>query len=468
MLSKHHRFFISLLFLIDLLFISLSWLLAYLIRFQSNLFQVQKDIPSFSSYFYFLPIVLVVWGIVFKIFNLYRPRRISTFFSELFDITKACSFAALLITSFGFFLRQFDFSRLVFVLFLGLSIVLMTLSRWIFREILRFFRRRGYNLRYALIVGAGTLGQQFAAKLHNHPELGISIIGFLSRQFLKVGKEIHQIKVLGTYDDLPLVLSSQKVDYVFVAIPREEFLAQEKALGYLQTQTATNVHLIPDLYQYVTIRGHAEIFDGFPLLTLQATPLYGWNQFLKRFTDIVFSLLILIMASPLMITIPFMIKMTSKGPVFFRQKRIGFDGNIFEILKFRSMGVDAEKETGPVWANEFDLRPTLIGEFLRKTSLDELPQFFNVLTGDMSIVGPRPERPEFVEKFRTDIPKYMVRHKIKAGITGLAQIKGWRGNTSIEERVKCDLEYIEKWSLWLDLKIMLLTTWKGFINKNAY
>jgi exopolysaccharide biosynthesis polyprenyl glycosylphosphotransferase len=218
----------------------------------------------------------------------------------------------------------------------------------------------------------------------------------------------------------------------------------------------------------MTICGQAELFDGFPIVTLQATPLYGWGGIIKRFTDIFFSLLILLITLPLMVIIAFLIKLNSPGPVLYKQKRMGYDGQVFDILKFRTMREGAENMTGPVCASKGDPRCTLFGAILRHTSLDELPQFLNVLKGEMSIVGPRPERPEFVEKFRLAIPKYMLRHKIKAGITGLAQVNGWRGNTSIEERIKCDLEYIAKWSLGLDLKVMWLTIWKGLINKNAY
>lgn len=467
MLKKHSEFFKSVLFMLDLTLISCAWLGAYALRFYTNLIPVTKGVPAFQAYLTLLPAILIVWGIVFKAFNLYRPRRISSHLSEVWDITKACSLAALLVVALSFFLKQFEYSRLVFILFWGLSIVLMTLSRWGFRELLQFFRRRELNLRYALIVGAGRLGQELVAKLHHHSELGIKVMGYLTRKREKVGRELNGIKILGTYDELPAILTNRTVDQVFLALPHDSYSDAEKLLHFLQNQTV-DVRIVPDLLQFMTIRGQAELFEGLPIVTLQATPLYGWNQILKRTMDIVFSLAILILTSPLLLIVSVLNRLTSSGSVLYRQKRMGYDGRLFEMLKFRTMREDAEKDSGAVWTKEDDPRRTPVGTFIRKTSLDELPQFWNVLRGEMSIVGPRPERPEFVEKFKETIPKYMLRHKIKAGITGLAQIQGWRGNTSIEERIKCDLEYIEKWSLLLDLKIMLITIWKGLINKNAY
>lgn len=467
MLKKYSEFFKSLLFISDLALISLAWLGAYALRFYSSLIPTTKGVPSLQPYLTLLPAILVVWAIVFKLFNLYRPRRISTHFAEIWDIVKACSLATLVVVALSFFLKQFEYSRLVFILFWGMSILSVTLSRWAFREFLRFFRRRGYNQRYALVIGAGRLGQELVEKLQRHSEIGIKVVGYLTRRPEKVGKSLGDVRVLGTYDELPRLLSTYSIDHVFVALPHNSYGDVEKILQFLQNQPV-DVRFVPDLLQFMTVQGQAEMFDRIPIVTLQATPLYGWNRVLKRATDVAFSLFILAVTLPLFMIIPVLIKISSSGSVLYRQKRMGYDGKVFEILKFRTMQEDAERETGVVWATPDDARRTKMGTFLRKTSLDELPQFWNVLKGEMSIVGPRPERPELIEKFRQSIPKYMLRHKIKAGITGLAQINGWRGNTSIEERIKCDLEYIEKWSIWLDLKIMWLTLWKGFINKNAY
>jgi len=467
MLKKYSEFYKSLLIISDHALITVAWVGAYALRFYSDLIPVTKGVPSIKPYLTLLPAILIVWAIAFKLFDLYRPRRISTHLAEIWDITRACSLAAVVVVALSFFLRQFEHSRLVFILFWGMSIVLVTLSHWGFRELFRVFRRRGYNLRYALVIGAGDLGQELVSKLHHHSEIGIKVVGYLTRRPEEVGQKLGDVKVLGTYDELPQLLSVHTIDHVFVALPQSSYGEVEKILQYLQNQTV-DVCIIPDLLQFMTVHGQAELFEGLPIVTLQASPLYGWNLILKRFTDIVFSIAILTVTSVPLLIIAGLIKLTSPGPVLYRQKRMGYDGQLFKMLKFRTMRVDAERETGAIWAAPNDLRRTKLGTFLRKTSLDELPQFWNVLRGEMSIVGPRPERPELIEKFRQSIPKYMLRHKIKAGITGLAQINGWRGNTSIEERIKCDLEYIEKWSLWLDLRIMWLTLWKGLIHKNAY
>ena len=228
------------------------------------------------------------------------------------------------------------------------------------------------------------------------------------------------------------------------------------------------VKALPAMCEFVSLRAEAEMFEGLPLITLQGSPLYGWNLVIKRVLDVVGASAALVVFSPVLCAIAALVKLTSPGPVFFRQLRMGLDGQAFEMLKFRSMKLDAESETGPVWTQPNDDRRTPIGAFLRRTSLDELPQFWNVLRGEMSIVGPRPERPEFIARFRETLPQYMLRHKMKAGITGWAQINGWRGNTSLERRIEHDLYYIEHWSIWFDFKIMLLTVWRGFIHRHAY
>jgi Undecaprenyl-phosphate glucose phosphotransferase len=467
MLRKYGELYKSLFFLLDLILITAAWVLSYFVRFNIGWIPVSKGVPSLEPYLILLPAILIIWGIVFRAFNLYRPRRISTRLSEIWDLVKACSLAALVLVALSFFLRQFEYSRLVFLIFWLLSIVLVTFSHWTSREILRFLRKRGYNQRFALIMGAGELGQALAARLHRHRELGLRVIGYLSRRPERVGGEIRGIRVLGIYDQLPEILASRPVDQVFLALPHDAYGEAEKILQFLQNHTA-DVRIVPDLLQFMTVGGQAELFEGLPIITLQATPLYGWNRVAKRAMDVLFSFLILLVLSPVILGIAALVKLTSAGPVLYRQKRTGYDGGVFEMLKFRTMRVNAEEQTGAVWAKPDDPRRTPLGGFLRRTSLDELPQFWNVLKGDMSIVGPRPERPEFVAKFRETIPKYMLRHKIKAGITGWAQVNGWRGDTALDQRIRCDLEYIENWSLWLDLKIMWFTVWKGLINRNAY
>jgi Undecaprenyl-phosphate glucose phosphotransferase len=303
--------------------------------------------------------------------------------------------------------------------------------------------------------------------VHGHPELGIKIRGFLGEDNSQIGNELKGFKVLDTFENIRSVVIDQKIDMVLITLPLS---AHERLKSILDDigDEMVSIMLIPDLLELATLRGGIGEFEGMPIISLRDTPLYGWNIVFKRVTDVVLSLIIILVTSPLMLVISLLIKATSRGPVFYSQERMGLDGKIFNMLKYRTMAIEAEKETGPVWAAKDDSRRTSIGTFLRKTSLDELPQFFNVLKGSMSIVGPRPEREFFIQQFRNKIPKYMLRHKMKAGITGWAQISGWRGNTSLEKRIECDLYYIENWSLRLDLEIMWLTIWRGLVNKHAY
>ena len=467
MLKQHREFYKSILLLIDFALISIGWVSAYWLRFYTDLIPVTKGVPNFTNYLALFPAVLLAWGIAFKSFSLYRPQRVASLLSEIWDVTKGCVFMTILLVSISFFLRQFEYSRVVFILFGAHCIILVTISRWIFRAALRVVRQRGYNLRDALIIGAGRLGQTLARKLHYHSELGVNVIGYLTRNPEKVGQTLDGINVLGVYSDLPHVFTKYNIDQVFIALPQDSYSQLKKIVAFLQEQTV-DVRIVPDIVAFMTLQGQAELFDGLPIVTLQATPLYGWGQLAKRVMDVLFSSVILIIIAPILLLIGAAILFVSGRPILYQQKRMGYDGQLFEMLKFRTMFSDAEEHTGAVWTIQNDPRRTPLGSFLRTTSLDELPQFFNVLKGEMSIVGPRPERPEFVEQFKQKVPKYMLRHKIKAGITGLAQIRGWRGNTSLDERIKCDLEYIEHWSPLLDLEIMVLTLWRGFFHKNAY
>ena len=467
MLKKHSKFFETLVLLLDLVTLSCSWILAYFLRFYLPVVPVSKGIPPFFTYLTLLLVMLPLWYIVFKAFGLYRPRRISSKFAEIMDIAKGTTIAILILVSLTFFVRKYEFSRLTFVYFGIICVIALCVERILFRELLRLIRKRGYNLRHALIVGTGSLGQDVTDRVHSHPELGIKIRGFLCEDNSQIGNELKGFKVLDTFENVRNVVMNQNIDMVLITLPLSAHERLKRILDDIGDEMVS-IMLIPDLIELATLRGGIGEFEGMPIISLRDTPLYGWNVVVKRVTDIVLSITILLAVSPLMIVISFLVKATSIGPVFYRQERMGLDGKIFSMLKFRTMETQAEKETGPVWAAKGDSRKTIIGSFLRKTSMDELPQFFNVLKGDMSIVGPRPEREFFIQQFRSKIPKYMLRHKMKAGITGWAQISGWRGNTSLEKRIEYDLYYIENWSLGFDLEIMWLTIWRGLVNKHAY
>ena len=350
--------------------------------------------------------------------------------AEFFDVAKANTLSVFVLVALTFFVRQYEYSRLVLLYFWLLNLVTLGFSRVLFREALRFLRRQGYNQRHALVIGASRLGRRVVDALENHPELGVRIQGFLSADPAQVGERIQKVPVVGRYDDLQELVQSG-IDIVFICLPPEDERWVEKMFGILST-TMVEVKALPAICEFMSLRAEAEMFEGLPLITLQGSPLHGWNLVIKRVLDVVGASTALVLFSPVLVTIALLVKLTSPGPVFFRQLRMGLDGQAFEMLKFRSMKPDAESETGPVWTQPNDDRRTPIGAFLRRTSLDELPQFWNVLRGEMSIVGPRPERPEFIARFRETLPQYMLRHKMKAGITGWAQINGWRGNTSLE------------------------------------
>jgi Undecaprenyl-phosphate glucose phosphotransferase len=466
MLKRHSEFLKSLLFLFDLVLICACWLAAYHIRFSGVLQPVTKGVPSLVPYLWLLVPIVMVWGFSFQAFNLYRPRRMGSRLAEFIDLAKANTLSVLVLLSVTFFIRDFEYSRLVVLNFWLLNLVVLGFSRMTFREALRFFRRRGFNQRYALIVGAGRLGQKVVHCVKQHPELGIQVRGYLSRRAEKLGQGFDGVPVVGTYGDLKEIVE-KGIDIVIICLPPDVEGQAEKMLGYLAT-TMVEVKVVPSIYEFITLHAEAEMFEGLPLITLQGSPLHGWNLVIKRVMDMLGAATALVICAPLMLVIAAVIKAASPGPVLYRQIRMGLDGRAFEIFKFRTMHVDAESETGPVWTRPDDERRTTIGSFLRKTSLDELPQFWNVLKGEMSIVGPRPERPEFITRFRETLPQYMLRHKMKAGITGWAQVNGWRGNTSLEKRIEYDLYYIEHWSIWFDVKIMLLTVWRGFVHRHAY
>jgi Undecaprenyl-phosphate glucose phosphotransferase len=460
-LKAHSRFFEHLTLAADLLLIAACWVLAYALRF--HVFPT-GDTPPFRGYALQLVPILLVWGFAFHAFDLYRPNRLGSRVSEWFDVAKASTLGALvLVAIMTFAFRDHQYSRLVIVLFWAVSIVAVSFSRAVFREALRFARRHGFNQRYAIVVGGGEPAAEVLRVLRRRPDVGIRVLGMLSDK-----QEVpDNVRWLGGIEDVRAVLDRQQVDIVFIALPHADYSRITAVLHGIGDDPLA-IHLIPDVFGLASLRGGVEEFEMVPFIHLRESPLYGWNRVLKRGFDLAGGALALALAAPVMLAIVVALKLTSPGPVLYRQERMGVDGRRFHMLKFRTMRVDAEAATGPVWARPDDPRRTWLGGFLRRWSLDELPQLFNVLRGEMSLVGPRPERPSFVEEFRRRVPGYMLRHKVKAGITGWAQINGWRGNTSIERRIECDLYYIERWSLGFDLKILIQTFWYGFRNRNAY
>jgi Undecaprenyl-phosphate glucose phosphotransferase len=408
-----------------------------------------------------------IWTLAFQQTGLYGPRRRGSRALEVLTLAKATALAVVLLVTLSYFFQAERYSRGVLILFTFTSLVMLAMTRMVARRVLGSLRMRGFTAVSAVVVGAGELGRALVRRLEVHPEYGIKVVAVLGGTQDEVGKEVGGHAVVDLYEALPRVLADTHAEQVYLAMPGEEHARLETLLEKLQLETV-DVCLVPDVLDLVTLRGGIEELDGLPVVHLQSGPLVGVDAWLKRAFDLVFAGLFLLVAAPVMVTCALAVKLSSPGPVFYRQERMGLDGRLFGMLKFRSMPMDAESQTGAVWAKAGESRAFPFGAFMRKYSLDEFPQFLNVLRGDMSLVGPRPERPVFIEEFKKQIPRYNLRHKIKAGVTGLAQVEGWRGNTSLEKRIERDLYYIEHWSLWLDFKIVVRTALGGFLSKNAY
>ncbi len=463
MFTRFQRFYNSIKLAADAVTLALAFALAYLTRFHWVL--AHESIPPLRDTLVTAAMALFVFPLTFRQANLYTTNRARSHISEVFEIFKATVLAAVILIAVAFFVRE-RYSRLTLALFTLYAFVGVSGVRLAFRGFFNALRRRGVNVKTILVVGAGELGQRVVEIIDEHRELGFRVVGLLTRRPEKVGKKLRGVEVLGLYGELGRVLDARPVDQVLLALPLEE-QPSLKAMMEELAQRTVDVKLVPDLFHYFTLRGGLEEFGGLPIISLQGAPLEGWNRVLKRVFDLTLSALALTVAAPVMLLVAALVKLTSRGPVFFAQERMGIDGHVFRMLKFRTMRLDAEAK-GARFATADDPRRTPIGSLLRRLSIDELPQFLNVLKGDMSLVGPRPERPVFIEEFKKQIPRYHLRHMVKSGITGWAQINGLRGNTSIKDRIDYDLYYIENWSLLFDLKILARTAFGGFLSKNAY
>lgn len=461
--SRFQRFYNSIKVLADVAVLALAFGAAYWTRFYSGL--PHESIPKSSDSWVSLGMVLVLFPVTFRQANLYTTNRARTHIAEVFEVFKAMGLATLLLVGVTYFTRE-RYSRATILMFVGYAFVGVTSVRLAFRAVFNALRRRGFNVKSILVVGAGDLGERVLTTIQEHRELGFRVEGLLTRRPEKVGTHIRGVEVLGGITQIDEVLDKHSIDQVIIALPIEEGALIKPLMERLAERTV-DVKIVPDLYQYATLKGGLEEFGGLPIVSLQGGALHGWNMIAKRTFDVLVSSLTLLVAAPLMAFLALLIKLTSKGPVLYRQERMGMDGETFGMLKFRSMRTDAESD-GAKMASANDARTTRLGAILRRSSLDELPQLFNVLKGDMSLVGPRPERPVFIEEFKKQIPRYHLRHKIKAGMTGWAQVNGLRGQTSIQKRIEFDLYYIENWSLLFDLKILLRTALGGFLSKNAY
>ncbi len=452
----------------DFLVIQLAFIIAWVLKFHYLIEQDVNFLP-FGTYLFwsiFYGAISVFLGFIFK---LYYPKRKSRFTTELAKILQIHIISIFILLSTLYFLKIVDISRSFLVIYFLLSFVSITLYRFLLKYSLRRLRAKGYNKQFVLVLGAGTLGKKYCANLAENPEYGLQVLGFLDDfQTNAVIIDSMIVPILGKVSDLDLILLNNTIDEVVIALPIDAhkkyydiILACEKA--------GVRAQIIPDFYDILPGTPRFEIFGELPIINVRDIPLDEiQNKISKRIFDNLIALFAIVVTMPAMVSIAAIIKLTSPGPIIFKQERVGLNRRTFYMYKFRTMKHLPNSQSDTTWTSENDPRRTKFGVFLRKTSLDELPQFFNVFKGDMSVVGPRPERPFFVDKFKGDIPKYMIKHHVRPGITGWAQVCGYRGDTSITKRIKYDLFYIENWTIFFDIKILFFTVIKGLINKNAY
>jgi len=465
-LYRHSEVFRSLLVAADLTLVGAAWMGAYFLRFYGP-FDAPLGIPDVELYLQPLIVILPLWFLLFRSWGLYAPQRTGSILGEAANVIRATAIGLVLLLAMSFFVRSQSYSRGVVAMFPLFSAVSIVGMRALLRFGLRAVRRRGYNQRFALVVGGPDLSREVIDRIHDHPEAGIRVAGVLCESSLASAKgEIGGAPVIGGYSALKSVLRSERIDQVLVALPRDEASQLDKVLRDLDDEMVS-VKIVPDLMHVMSLGSAVEDLGGIPVISLRESPLVGWAGVQKRVFDLVVAGAAFAAALPVMAVVAVAVAVGSGRPVFYTQLRMGLDGRMFRIWKFRTMVRDAEAQTGPVWASADDERRTRVGAVLRRTSLDELPQLWNVIRGDMSLVGPRPERLAFIEEFRREVPGYMLRHKVKSGITGWAQIHGWRGDTSLHERIEHDIYYIQNWSLELDIRVLLLTLSRGFINRNA-
>jgi len=468
MLRRYGRVLLALYVISDATLGIVAFGVAYVLRFSSGLIPITRGFPPFEQYVAVMPFVAVLVPLAYYFQGVYRLRRgrsrvddfflvfIGTVVAVILGIVTTLYVDAYHASPEEQAVGAYQVSRIVWALFLVINIALTFGSRELVREVLERRWKAGLGLKRILIAGAGDLGRVVAEKILQHGELGYQVIGFVDDRAGGDHLGYRGLPLLGTLSDAPDIIRQERIDHLYVALPLDEHV---KMLDLIESTSreVVDVKVVPDLVQFLALRARLEDLDGVPIINIHDVPLQGLNAVIKRIIDLAISGVGLLLLTIPAALIALAIKYTSPGPVFYRQERMGLDGRPFWVYKFRSMRVDAEEVTGPIWAREDDPRCTAVGRFLRHWDLDELPQIWNVLKGDMSIVGPRPERPFFVEQFKHRIPSYMLRHKVKAGITGWAQVNGWRGNTSLEKRIEFDLYYIENWSLSLDFKIMWLT-----------
>jgi Undecaprenyl-phosphate glucose phosphotransferase len=477
LIKDNQKYFNRLHVLLDAFIIAISYAFSWYFRFiivpklvviwpiLELIFQTNQ--PAVDIYFSIIYLIVPSYLILYAIFNLYTSKRMQRRKYEFYNIVKANLVGLIGLMVIFFYIKAGNFSRAILFVFFATNIIAETFFRNAVRYCLRNIRTKGFNLRHVLLVGYSRAAEEYIDRVMVNPQWGYVIRGILDDNTER-GMQYKGIKVIGCIEDLTIILPENRLDEIAITLSLSEYAKLEQIV-YQCEKSGVHTKFIPDYNQVIPNRPYTEDLLGLPIINIRHVPLTNtFNIIIKRIIDIIGSIFLIVLTSPVMLIISILVKITSNGPLIYSQERVGLHNKPFKMYKFRSMEVQPPQEERTKFTVPNDPRVTRIGKFIRRTSIDEFPQFFNVLFGNMSLVGPRPERPFFVEKFREEIPRYMVKHQVRPGITGWAQINGYRGNTSIRKRIEYDLYYIENWTLEFDFKILFLTIFKGFINKNAY
>ncbi|NLK74847.1 MAG: undecaprenyl-phosphate glucose phosphotransferase [Clostridiales bacterium] len=472
MIKDNQKMFNRIHVLLDAVITILAYSLSYYLRFHSFLtnisFLTVGRYYEFSVYAGYLNYLIPIYLIIYYYSKMYTPKRGKQKWTEIANIIKANTIGILIFIFILYFIeRESHIARGFQIIFFATNIILLSFARSLLSYSLRYARRRGYNLKHIILVGYSRAAEAYIDRILGNPQWGYYIHGILDDN-LEIGTVYKKVPVIGTIQNLEDFLNKMDLDEIAITLSINEYGELEHIVGICE-KSGVHTKFVPDYYNFIPTKPYTEDLNGLPVVNIRNVPLSNtFNRLVKRLIDIFGSIIALIIFAIPMITIAILIKLTSKGPIIFSQIRIGKHNKEFKMYKFRSMELQPETEEVRAWTTNRDPRVTGIGKFIRRTSMDELPQLFNILKGDMSLVGPRPERPYFVEKFKEEIPRYMIKHQVSPGLTGWAQINGYRGDTSIRKRIDYDLYYIENWTLSLDFKILFLTIFKGFVNKNAY
>ncbi|MEE0199770.1 MAG: undecaprenyl-phosphate glucose phosphotransferase [Muricomes sp.] len=467
MIKDNQKYFNRIQVILDGLIIIVSYVLAWYLRFKSGLIELDDWYLPLEIYLRALIYIVPGYLVLYALFQVYTPKRIQGRRLEAWHITQANIIGLMGFILILYLIKEQNFSRKMIFIFFLVNVFLEVLSRNFIRYFLRNIRRKGYNQKHMILVGYSRAAEQYIDRINTNPEWGYSVRGILDDHQPR-GMEYKGVKVIGSIDNLLIILPQNRVDEIAITLGIDEYHKLEYIVNMCE-KSGVHTKFIPDYNNIIPTKPYTEDLLGLPVINIRHVPLNSTsNKILKRTVDIFGVVCALILFSPVMIITALAIKISSPGPLIYKQERVGLQNKPFAMYKFRSMVVqDADKEKSK-WTTKDDPRVTKVGKFIRKTSIDELPQLWNVLTGDMSLVGPRPERPLFVEKFKEEIPRYMVKHQVRPGLTGWAQVNGYRGDTSIRKRIEYDLYYIENWTFGFDFKILFLTIFKGFVNKNAY